>query len=139
MESGRCAFHLLAHYISPADSNRVRIHTSGQAAPRLLAYSGFSGSSGMKGFPRVDPPRGCLPQAKKENSLERRNRSPDSRSQKGCGHRPLGRTEMRLFPLVSKSHLNFPTPFKSAIFSSAPQNSPKSTVEEALFGKRGTI
>jgi hypothetical protein len=36
--SGRCAFHPLAHYISPADSNRVRIHTSGRVAPGIIQF-----------------------------------------------------------------------------------------------------
>jgi hypothetical protein len=36
--SGRCAFHPLAHYISPADSYRVRIHTSGRVAPGIIHF-----------------------------------------------------------------------------------------------------
>jgi len=35
LNSGRCIFHRLMHYIFPDDSNRVRIHKSGRVAPGL--------------------------------------------------------------------------------------------------------
>jgi hypothetical protein len=73
-DSGRYAFHHLAHYISPDDSNRVRIHTSGRVAPGIiLVLSGDSVSTngtrlksrtfavGWVGFLLLDIPVGrCL-------------------------------------------------------------------------------
>jgi len=43
LNSGRCTFHRLMHYIFPDDSNRVRIHKSGRVAPGLTDLKELKG------------------------------------------------------------------------------------------------